>query len=154
MRHIVGTAIVMTLAAGIAMGQTKDHNATVAGDAEQALMRIEQEMLAALLKSDPSANQRYIAENAVLTTPDGEVLGKARLVADVKSADLKFEASAISDMKVTVHGDTAVVTYMTTDKGTYKGKDISGKYRWTDVFMRRGGNWQLIAGHGTPVGRP
>jgi hypothetical protein len=42
---------------------------------------------------------------------------------------------------------------MTTGRSTYKGKDISGKYGWTDVFMRRGGNWQLIAGHGTPVGR-
>jgi hypothetical protein len=51
-------------------------------------------------------------------------------------------------------GGTAVVTYMTTGRSTYKGKDISGKYGWTDVFMRRGGNWQLVAAHGTAVGRP
>jgi len=45
----------------------------------------------------------------------------------------------------------AVVTYATTDKGSYKGKDISGEYRWTDVFAKRDGHWQLIVGQGTAI---
>ena len=48
-------------------------------------------------------------------------------------------------MKVRAYGDTAVVTYVTTDKGKFKGQDISGRYRWTDVFVRRGGTWQIVA---------
>jgi hypothetical protein len=44
-----------------------------------------------------------------------------------------------------------VVTYGTTDKGSYKGKDISGNYRWTDVFVKRNGRWQIVAGQGTRV---
>jgi ketosteroid isomerase-like protein len=54
------------------------------------------------------------------------------------------------DMKVQVYGNTAVVTYGSTDKGTYKGKDLSGKYRWMDVFVKHKGRWQLVAGQGTP----
>ncbi len=54
-------------------------------------------------------------------------------------------------MKVQVHGDAAVVTYRSTDKGSYKGNDLSGQYRWTDVFVKRNGRWQAIAGHGTRV---
>ena len=46
----------------------------------------------------------------------------------------------------------AVVTYAMADKGSYKGKDISGEYRWTDVFVKRDGRWQLIAGQGTAIG--
>ena len=53
-----------------------------------------------------------------------------------------------------MHGDAAVVTYVTTDKGKYKGQDISGRFRWTDVFVRRGGAWQIVAAHGTPIQTP
>ena len=62
-----------------------------------------------------------------------------------------MQSSTFNDLKVHVHGDTAMVTYGTTDKGTYKGKDISGQLRWTDVFVMRNGNWQQIAGHGCPL---
>jgi ketosteroid isomerase-like protein len=73
------------------------------------------------------------------------------MIADLKSGDLKIESSTPDDMKVQVYGNTAVVTYGTIDKGTYKGKDLSGKYRWMDVFVRRNGRWQIVAGQGTPV---
>jgi hypothetical protein len=43
---------------------------------------------------------------------------------------------------------------MTTDKAKFKGQDISGRYRWTDIFVRRGGTWQIVAGHGTPIQPP
>ena len=110
-------------------------------------------MLDALLKGDASANERYLASEAVITTPDGNLLDRARLIADVKSGALKLKSSALGDMKVRVLGDTAVVTYTTDDKGTYYGQDISGHFRWTDVFMKRGGKWQLISGHGSPAAK-
>jgi len=90
----------------------------------------------------------------VLTGPDGMVQTKAQLLADVKSGALNLESSDVSDMKVHVHGDAAVVTYASVDKGKYKTQDISGRYRWTDFFVRRGGTWQIVAGQGTPVQEP
>ncbi len=125
-----------------------------AAGAEQALTKIEQDMLAALLKKDAAGFGRHFADDAVLTTPDGTVQTKAQLLADVKSGDLVLESSSLSDMKVRVFGDAAVVTYGTTDKGKYKKQDISGRYRWTDVFVRRAGEWQLVAGQGTPIPPP
>ena len=120
-------------------------------DAEQTLRRIEQEIVQSLLKRDPSANQRYLAEDVVLTDPEGVVSDKKTAITDVTSADLKLESSSISDMKVRVYGDTAVVTYRTTDRGSYRGKRIDGQHRWTDVFVKRNGNWQVVASHGSNV---
>ena len=122
--------------------------------AEQALTKIENDMLAALLKRDAAGFGRHFADDAVLTTPDGNVQTKAQLIADVKSGDLVLQSSTLSDMKVHVHGDAAVVTYITTDKGTYKKTDISGRFRWTDTFVRQGGEWKLVAGQGTPIPPP
>jgi ketosteroid isomerase-like protein len=148
-------ATAVALFATCLLGQTTERGTTKGGKggsgAEQTLIKIEQEMLDGILKGDPSANERYMADDVVLTGPDGDVLDKARLNADIKSGALKLQSSTMSDMKVRVHGDTAVVTYGSTDKGTYKGKDVSGEFRWTDVFVRRNGSWQLVAGHGSKV---
>ena len=124
------------------------------GDVEQTLMKLERDGLAALLKKDTAGFGRIFAEEAVLITPDGTPQTKSQLLADLKSGDLMIASSEISDMKVRAYGDSAVVTYVTTDKGKYKGQDISGRYRWTDVFVRSGGTWQIVAGHGTPIQPP
>jgi uncharacterized protein (TIGR02246 family) len=121
---------------------------------EQALIKIENDSLAALLKKDAEAFGKFFADDAVVTGPDGTVQTKAQLIADVKSGDLALESSEMSDMKVHVLGDAAVVTYASNDKGKFKTYDISGRYRWTDVFVRRDGTWQLVAGQGTPIPEP
>ena len=51
----------------------------------------------------------------------------------------------ISDLKG-ANGHAAVATYTTTDKGKDKGQDIGGRYRWTDVFVRRAGKWTSLLG--------
>jgi ketosteroid isomerase-like protein len=132
-------------------GQPAGEKVAAGGNAEQALLQIEQELLDALLKGDTSAGERHLADTFVFTGPDGAVQDKARLIADMKSGDLKIESSTNEDMKVQVHGDAAVVTYRSTDKGSYKGNDLSGQYRWTDMFVKRNGRWQLVAGQGTRI---
>ncbi|MGI9070071.1 MAG: nuclear transport factor 2 family protein [Bryobacteraceae bacterium] len=94
------------------------------------MIHIEREMDDAAVKGDTSASENHLADNSIFTDPGGKVMDKAQSIAD-------FESSKLDDMKVHVYGNSAVVTYGTTDRGTYKGKDISGKYRWTDVFVKR-----------------
>ena len=122
-----------------------------ATNVEQTVTKMENDALAALLKRDVAAFAKIFADDAVVTTPDGSVQTKAELVADVKSGDLVLQSSVISAMRVRVYGDAAVATYVTTDKGKYKGQEIAGQYRWTDVFVRRAGAWQIVAGQGTPI---
>jgi ketosteroid isomerase-like protein len=119
--------------------------------AEQDIMRIEQEMLAAVLKGDTGPSERYLAENYAFTGPDGISMGKAQSIHDLKSGDLKLQAASLDNSKVQLYGDTAIVTYSSNDKGTYKGKDISGKTRWTDVFVKQKGRWTMVASHGSTV---
>ena len=54
-------------------------------------------------------------------------------------------------MTLRVYGDTAVVHGLETEKSSYKGKDTSGQYRFTDVFLKRDGGWHAIATHVTRV---
>ena len=118
---------------------------------EQTLMKMEQEMADAIVKGDSSVWDKYSADNAVFTDPGGMMMNKAQLIAMFKSGDLKIESSKIDGMKVRRFGNTAIVTYTTMDKGMFKGRDISGQYRWIDVFVKTGAKWKLVAGQGTPI---
>jgi hypothetical protein len=138
----------------LAFGQTKDVGKPNA-ETEQAIMKMEQDLTNAVIKADAAAAERMVADGFFFTAPDGKTSSKTEVLADMKSGDLKIESSVIKDMKVQASdADMAVVTYGTTDKGSYKGKDIGGEYRWTDVFAKRDGRWQLIVGQGTPVEKP
>src|SRR5436190_10523742 len=130
----------------VGFAQLKEKSST---GTEQAVMGIERDLLNAVLKSDASANERYLADTYVFTGPDGTVENKAQAIADLKSGDLKLQSASLDGAKVQVYGDTAVVSYSSNDKGTYKGKDITGKTRWTDVFVNHNGRWQVVASHGT-----
>ena len=143
-RMLVFSGIVIALCySGFAQSKEQPSAGT-----EQTILRIEREMLNALLKGDASASERYLSDTYVFTGPDGTVENKAQAIADLKSGDLKLQAASLDGAKVQVYGNTAIVTYSSNDKGTYKGKDISGKTRWTDVFVNQNGRWQLVASHG------
>jgi ketosteroid isomerase-like protein len=55
----------------------------------------------------------------------------------------------ISELKVQDFGDVGVVTGKLVERGRYKTDDLSGTYRFTDVWARRNGRWRLVAGQET-----
>lgn len=118
---------------------------------EQALMQLERDWGAAMGKNDYAAMRRIMAPEWTMTGPDGSRSTFDASMRDLQSGDLRFESMEPSDFDVKVYGDTAVVTGQSKDKGTYKGQDISGTYRFTDVFVKRDGKWVAVSTHVTRV---
>ncbi|MDP3738287.1 MAG: nuclear transport factor 2 family protein [Hyphomonadaceae bacterium] len=54
-------------------------------------------------------------------------------------------------MKVSIYGETAIVTGVENVKGTYRGAYSEMAIRFMNVLVRRDGRWQLVLGQGTPV---
>jgi len=138
----------------VTFAQTTDASSSKpSAETEQAIMKMEQDFISPLTKGDATAIEPMVANDYFFTAPDGKTSSKTEFLADLKSGDLKITSSITRDMKVQVaDADMAVVTYASTDKGSYKGHDISGDYRWTDVFVKRDGRWQLIVSQGTGIG--
>jgi ketosteroid isomerase-like protein len=118
---------------------------------EQELMQIERDLAKASIGHDTAMLERMEADDYTFTTPEGSVITKAEDIAGLKSGDFKAESHDLTDMKVRVYGDTAIVTGLNTMKASYKGQDLSGAYRFTDVFVRRDGRWQIVAAHASRV---
>src|SRR5437764_7406974 len=111
------------------LGQSNDA-ARPSSDVEKASIKIEHDMSAALTKSDADVAAKMLADTFYAVNPDGTIQGKAQFVADLKSGKFKLESNQLDDMKVHVaNAHLAVVTYRSTDKGSFDGHDLSGQYR-------------------------
>lgn len=121
---------------------------------EQALIKLEREWAEALVKADTATLDRLMADDWSMTTWDGQIRTKAQSIEEVKSGVVKFEAANVDNLKVRTFGDVAVVTLGQTEQGKNKGKDSSGRFRYTDVWVKRNGRWQAVATHGTKVEQP
>lgn len=144
MKKIIIFTALMLLFSAVGFGQQK---MTV----EQTLEKIEKDVAAGLVKGDTSVFTTYFAENAVVTDPGGMMMTRAESITIFKSGDLKFETMMVDDVKVRLYGNTAIVTYTSADKGTFKGQAFTGKHRWTDTFVKMKGKWLIVAAQGTPI---
>jgi ketosteroid isomerase-like protein len=140
----------LLLAAAIPFGYGKNEK----NAAEEALIQMEQEWSQADIKRDPAALNRILAEDWVGIDFEGTVLNKTGALKGISSGSGSLESTVLRDMKVRVYGNTAVVTGTDTEKGEYHGKDSSGKYLWTDVFVRRDGRWQAVSSQSTKLTAP
>jgi hypothetical protein len=121
---------------------------------EQQLKKFEIQWVDAEVKKDAAALDRLMADDFSETAPDGLVYTKAQEIASFKSGEDVVSSYDYSDMKVRVYGDSAVVTYIAKLKEMFKGRDVSGTFRWTDTWVKHGGAWQIVACHGTTIAHP
>ena len=60
---------------------------------------------------------------------------------------VKIRAQLMSDLKVRMHGNTAIVTGTYHEKGESNGKRYEYHDRLTDCWVKTGGKWQVVASH-------
>ena len=116
-------------------------------DQTNAVLQTERELCTAYLKGDTDAIARGVMEDYTLTNSTGKITTRAEDIEEAKRNDPKYEVFENHDMKVRVHGDTAVVTGRTHTKGISGGKAFDSVFQFTDTFVKDGGRWRLLAGH-------
>jgi ketosteroid isomerase-like protein len=115
--------------------------------AEEEVVKLEHEWAKAYITIDTAVLERVEADDYIFIGADGDVTPKAQDIKELKTGVLKLSECTISEIKVRAYGKTAIATGISTLKGTYTGKDISGKYRFTDVFVRSKGVWHAVSTH-------
>ena len=88
-----------------------------------------------------------LAEDFVITVEDGNTFSKAGYISHTADSSVKVEVAEQSDLKVRIHGDTAIVTGAYYEKGEANGKRYEYHDRLTDVWMKIGGKWKVVASH-------
>jgi hypothetical protein len=120
---------------------------------KQTLMQMERDYWQATAKNDTATVDKFLADDWVGIDFEGKSITKAEVMAAMKSGAYTTQSIEVGPMKVRVLGSTAVVTGSDTEKSNYDGKDSSGKYVWTDVWVMRDGRWQAVASQSVKVGK-
>lgn len=148
MKRLMFSIVLMIFASCLSFGQAKQ---SAGQNTVQEITALENAWNEAGQKYDVSWFEKYLADSYTGTDEEGKVFDKAMMVARVKNKEAKIEAVSNENVKVRSYGDTAVSTGIYVVKGTFKGKDYSGKYPWTDTWIKLNGRWQCVAGHNSKL---
>lgn len=122
-------------------------------DDQGVLAYMEREWNDAVLKRDAGWIERNYASDATdISSRNGALESKAQALASARTDKATFQSLELSDLGVRVEGNTAVVTGVNHIVGRdEQGKAIDRRVRFTDVFIRRDGRWQVWATQGTLI---
>lgn len=88
-----------------------------------------------------------LSDDFVITIEDGSIYSKAGYISHSADSAVHVQVAELSDLKVRLHGETAIVTGAYHEKGDSNGKPYEYHDRLTDVWMKIGGKWQVVASH-------
>ena len=121
--------------------------AGIKSDPITVLKQLDQERIQAQIAADAAALDRLYAEDFIGIGPSGTVRAKAQVIADFTSGSLRFRTITTDDVQWRVYGDTAVETGRSTMDGQDGAKTVPSDNRFTRVWAKREGRWQLVANH-------
>ena len=113
--------------------------------AEDEFLRLANEWMGAVRRKDVERLETLVAREYMLQAPGIGRMPPDQWMAAVSVYDIQsFEFDAV---QVHIYGDTAVMRSRYTQKATYQGRDRSGQFLVTDVWIRRDGRWQVVTRH-------
>jgi len=140
--------IILCLIISIETAAAQDNTADAKlrnAEAVEQIKQLEDARNQAILKGDAAAIERMTSDDYTFITLKGELRTKAEIVKGFASGAFKYQFRTISDLSIRVYGDTAVVTGRSVQKGVENGKDYSGDYWFTRVYVRQNGAWMTVA---------
>ena len=137
----------------------------MAGIIEKEILMQEENLTQAMRQMDIRAFDRIFADDVMFTGITGEVSGKIGLLTEVTRGISERDAAAVQgkkilmsfdkeDIKLVTHGDTVVTSCRFLHRIQGEGMDIQRRYRTTTVWLKRGDQWKIIAGHTASLDPP
>jgi len=114
---------------------------------EREIRRVEAQLCHAFEIGDAGTLRKDLDVTFTLTNSHGEVSDFAQNLAEVASREPRYEIFRNHDQQVRVYRDAAIVTGITSVKGTSKGDAFAADFQFTDTYVRRDGHWLLAASH-------
>ncbi len=125
-----------------------------AANVEEELKKLETDRAAAAVKGDVATLEKQTSDDYTFINLYGQMSDKSQMVDNFRTGRTKLTSNEVSDMKVRVYGNTAVITGKADVAGTMAGKDTKGQIMFTRVYVKKGGSWQSVAFQQTLVPTP
>ena len=138
--------LLITAAAVPPLAQTKSTGT-------QEILKMEDEFGRAMIKNDPEAIGRLLADDWIIIDPDGGIIDRARFLAVIRSGTLSHEVMDSRDVRVRIYGNSAAVTALTTTTGKFSGQEFNTEERATDLWVKKNGQWMCVLSQLTRISK-
>jgi hypothetical protein len=106
---------------------------------------LEMEWRQAQISNNVSEIDRLLADDYLGISSNGTLETKADALSVERSGAVQITQLDLSDIKIRIYGDTAVVTSKADVVGKSGNRDLSGHYRYTRVYNNRSGEWKIVS---------
>ena len=113
---------------------------------QDELVRRTQELYDAIVPGNQAPWKKYFADDCIFSDEKGRTLDKAKLIADITPMPAGYSgAIKIDNVQSRIIGDTGVLSYDANETETIFGQNLTARYHITDTWLRRTGEWKIIA---------
>lgn len=146
LQRLTSTVLLLAALAISLAAQQSGSGKSMTAATDKALENRFREYTEALTKRDMATLDRVWAAEYTFINPQGELVTKAQRMENLKSGATEFKSINPQQEKLQVQGDLAIDIGRVTLQGTkYSGQESSGEYRYMNVWMKRQGQWQMLA---------
>jgi hypothetical protein len=116
------------------------HSASTVQFAELALRR-------AQLASDAATLETLLDDDLVFTGPDGAIYGKRDDLDAHRDGVITITQLEPSDERIQDFGAIVVISVRMDMRGSFRGTDFAGPFRYTRIWRAGENGWHVVAGH-------
>jgi len=114
---------------------------------QEELVRRTQELFDSVAPGDPTPWKKYFADDCMFFDEKGRNMNKSALIADITPMPQGYSGSIkIGKVQSHIRGHIAILSYDMDEKETIFGQNMTARYHETDTWLRRNGQWQIVAG--------
>ena len=118
-------------------------------DNRQMIIDLDKKRMAAMAQKDVATLNALLADDLVYTHSSARLDTKDSLIGNMESGSTVYTHLEPSDVKAQEFGDTVILTGTAQIGVTSNGVPMSFAVRFTDVWVKRGGEWQMVNWHST-----
>jgi hypothetical protein len=113
---------------------------------QDELVRRTQELYDAIVSGNQAPWKKYFADDCIFSDEKGRTLDKAKLIADITPLPAGYSGTIkIGNVQSRIIGETAILSYDANETETIFGQNLTARYHVTDTWLRRAGEWKIIA---------
>jgi len=116
---------------------------------EQMIIDLDRKRMTAMAQKDLATLNELIADDLIYTHSSARLDTKASLIGNMESGSTVYTSVVPSDVKAQDLGDTVVLTGSCKISVNAGGRPNSFGVRFTDVYAKRGGRWQMVTWQST-----
>ena len=110
---------------------------------------LDRRRMQAMAAKDVAQLEALLADDLVYTHSSARLDTKQSLLANMKSGATVYSSVEPSDVKAQDLGDVVVLTGAARIRVASQGKELDFTVRFTDVYARRNGRWQMVVWQST-----